>query len=304
LNTIFIGGSRHVSRLPPEVKKRLDNVVASGHHVIVGDANGADKAVQKHFHDIQYDKVTVFCSGTLPRNNIGTWLTRHVDPPKHAKGFQFYAAKDREMAREADFGLMIWDGKSRGTVLNLLRLAIAGKIAVLFNVPNKDVINIKSVDAWRNFIAHCSDELRQGVKERATSDEWRSVEISDQPTFLPTIEKAPSAQKAKEGSDETDTSWPAQYPALDEVVKTLNDALARSDATAIKETLGQIARDRGMTQVARETGLARESLYRSLDSKGTPEFTTILKVLSSIGWRLEVKAETANLESEPIALQS
>jgi probable addiction module antidote protein len=208
------------------------------------------------------------------------------------------------MAREADFGLMIWDGKSPGTVLNLLRLAIAGKIAVLFNVPNKDVINIKSVDAWRNFIAHCSDELRQGVKERATSDEWRSVEISDQPTFLPTIEKAPSAQKAKEGSDETDTSWPAQYPALDEVVKTLNDALARSDATAIKETLGQIARDRGMTQVARETGLARESLYRSLDSKGNPEFTTILKVLSSIGLRLEVKAEKANLESEPIALQS
>src|SRR5215831_18637941 len=49
MNTVFIGGSRHVSRLPSEVKKRLDNVVASGHRVIVGDANGADKAVQKHF---------------------------------------------------------------------------------------------------------------------------------------------------------------------------------------------------------------------------------------------------------------
>ena len=108
MNTIFIGGSRHVSRLPSEVKKRLDNVVASGHHVIVGDANGADKAVQKHLYDIHYDKVTVFCSGASPRNNLGTWFTHHVDPPKNAKGFQFYAAKDREMAREADFGLMIW----------------------------------------------------------------------------------------------------------------------------------------------------------------------------------------------------
>ena len=124
MNTIFIGGSRHVSRLPSEVKKRLDNVVVSGHRVIVGDANGADKAVQKHFHDIHYDKVTVFCSGASPRNNLGTWLTHHVDAPKNAKGFQFYAAKDREMAREADFGLMIWDGKSPGTVLNVLRLAI------------------------------------------------------------------------------------------------------------------------------------------------------------------------------------
>src|SRR5262249_36698120 len=166
MNTIFIGGSRHVSRLPPEVRKRLDNVVASGHRVIIGDANGADRAVQKHFHEMHYDKVTVFCSGSTPRNNLGTWVIHQVDAPKNAKGFPFYAAKDREMAREADFGLMIWDGKSPGTVLNLLRLAIAGKIAVLFNVPNDDVVNIKSVDAWRNFFAHCSDELRRDVKER------------------------------------------------------------------------------------------------------------------------------------------
>lgn len=301
MNTIFIGGSRHVSRLPSEVKKRLDNVVASGHRVIVGDANGADKAVQKHFHDIHYDKVTVFCSGASPRNNLGPWLTHHVDAPKSAKGFQFYAAKDREMAREADFGLMIWDGKSPGTVLNVLRLAIAGKIAVLFNVPDKDVVNIKSVDAWRNFIAHCSDELRRDVKERATPDEWRLVETNDQPTFLSAMEKAPSAQAPDKAADEAGAASPPQVPALEEVVKALNDALARSDATAIKETLGQIARGRGMSQVARETGLARESLYRSLDPKGNPEFTTVLKVLSSIGLRLEVKPEQAEPEREPVA---
>jgi probable addiction module antidote protein len=301
LNTIFIGGSRHVSRLPSEVKKRLDNVVASGHCVIVGDANGADKAVQKHFHDIHYDKVTVFCSGATPRNNLGTWLIHHVDAPKHAKGFQFYAAKDREMAREADFGLMIWDGKSPGTVLNVLRLAIAGKIAVLLNVPDNDVVNIKSVDAWRNLIAHCSDELRRDVKERATPDEWRLVETSEQPTFLSAMDKAPSARAPEAIVGEAAASLPPQAPVLDEVVKALNDALARSDATAIKETLGQIARDRGMSQVARETGLARESLYRSLDPKGNPEFTTVLKVLSSIGLRLEVKPETPMAEREPVA---
>jgi probable addiction module antidote protein len=300
LNTIFIGGSRHVSRLPSEVKKRLDNVVASGHRVIVGDANGADKAVQKHFHDIHYDKVTVFCSGATPRNNLGRWLTHQVDAPKNAKGFQFYAAKDREMAREADFGLMIWDGKSPGTVLNVLRLAVAGKIAVLFNVPDRDVVNIKSVDAWRNFLAHCSDELRRDVKERATPDEWRLVEISDQPTFLSAMEKAPPAQAPEDVAGEDAASSVVQASALDEVVKALNDALARSDAAAIKKTLGQIARGRGMSQVAHETGLARESLYRSLNPKGNPEFTTVLKVLSSIGLRLEVKPEKADdPEREP-----
>lgn len=298
MNTIFIGGSRHVSRLPPEIKKRLDNVVASGHRVIVGDANGADKAVQKHFLDKHYDKVTVFCSGSAPRNNLGPWLIHQVDAPRSAKGFQFYAAKDREMAREADFGLMIWDGRSPGTVLNVLRLALAGKIAVLFNVPAKNVVNIKSVEAWRDFIAHCSDDLRKDVKERATPDEWRLVETSNQPSFLSSMEEAPAAEASKDIAVNTEPTSLPERPSLDDVLKALNDALARADTSAIKETLGQVARDRGMSQVARETGLARESLYRSLDSKGNPEFTTILKVLSSIGLRLEVKPNEEKAESE------
>jgi probable addiction module antidote protein len=194
---------------------------------------------------------------------------------------------------------MIWDEKSPGTALKVLRLAIAGKIAVLFNVPDKDVVNIKSVGAWRNFIAHCSDELRRDVKERATPDEWRLVETSDQPTFLSAMEKTSSAQAPEDVAGEDAASSVVQASALDEVVKTLNDALARSDAAAIKKTLGQIARNRGISQVAHETGLARESLYRSLNPKGNPEFSTVLKVLSSIGLRLEVKPEKAVPEREP-----
>lgn len=291
MNTIFIGGSRHVSRLPPEVKKRLDNVVASGHRVIVGDANGADKAVQKHFFDKRYDQVTVFCSGSTPRNNLGTWHTHQVDVPKGAKGFHFYAAKDREMAREADFGLMIWDGKSPGTVLNVLRLALAGKISVLFNVPEKDVVNITTLDGWKTFISRCSRELQMDVKERATPDEWRLVESSEQPSLLSLIdEKAVSPHQ----SAPTTESWAStvlKSHTLDTLLKSMNTALAHGDTTAIIDTLGVIARERGMSHVARETGLARESLYRSLDAKGNPEFATILKVLASIGLRLEAKLD-------------
>jgi probable addiction module antidote protein len=276
MNTIFIGGSRHISRLLAEVKKRLDNVVASGHQVIVGDANGADKAVQKHLLDSHYDKVTVFCSGDTARNNLGNWHIRRVDPPKSAKGFQFYAAKDRQMAREADFGLMIWDGKSPGTVLNVLRLVQAGKISVLFNVPDKTAINIKSAEHWRAFLSGCSPALRSDIRERATPEEWASVEGETQPRLLDFLD-APSKDA------------PSMPLMSDEAVMVLNQAFASSDATKIMETLGAIARDRGMSQIARESGLARESLYRSLDVGGNPEFTTIMKVLSSIGLRLEVK---------------
>jgi probable addiction module antidote protein len=281
MNTIFIGGSRHVSRLPSEVKKRLDNVVASGHQVIVGDANGADKAIQKHLMDAHYDRVVVFCSGNTPRNNLGLWQIHHVDAPKSAKGFQFYAAKDREMAREADFGLMIWDGKSPGTVLNVLRLIRAGKISVLFNVPEKAALNIKSSDQWEAFLAQCSAQLRLDVKERATPEEWVGDRTESQPSLLDPIGQSPS-------------QTPAQSNAMpfDEAVTMLNKALASGDAATIMDTLGGIARDRGMSQVARDTGLARESLYRSLDAGGNPEFATVLKVFSSIGLRLEAKVGT------------
>lgn len=293
MNKIFIGGSRHVSRLPAEVKKRLDNVVARGHQVIVGDANGADKAVQKHFLDKHYNKVTVFCSGDTPRNNLGTWQTQHVDTPKNAKGFHFYAAKDREMAREADFGLMIWDGKSPGTVLNVLRLAIAGKIAVLFNVPEKDVVSIKNVDHWKSFISRCSRELQTDVRERATPEEWRNVEISGQPSLLGPLDESTTVPRKTESPAEPSTEQ-SDSPSHDEAVALLNKALADGDATTIINTLGAIARDRGMSVVARETGLARESLYRSLDAGGNPEFATVMKVLSSVGLRLEAKSVGSN----------
>jgi probable addiction module antidote protein len=201
-----------------------------------------------------------------------------VDAPKSAKGFQFYAAKDREMAREADFGLMIWDGKSLGTVLNVLRLVRAGKISVLFNVPEKAALNIKSTDQWEAFLAQCSAQLRIDVKERATPEEWVDDRTELQPSLLDPLSQ-PSSQTPVQ---------PSAMP-FDKAVTMLNKALASGDAATIMDTLGGIARDRGMSQIARDTGLARESLYRSLDAGGNPEFTTILKVFSSIGLRLEAK---------------
>jgi hypothetical protein len=61
------------------------------------------------------------------RNNIGAWPTQTVEPPSGRKGFTYYAAKDLAMAREAKCGLMLWDGKSKGTLNNILNLIAAEK---------------------------------------------------------------------------------------------------------------------------------------------------------------------------------
>jgi probable addiction module antidote protein len=58
------------------------------------------------------------------------------------------------------------------------------------------------------------------------------------------------------------------------------------DPALITAALGDVARAKGMTQLAKDTGLAREALYRSLSAEGKPEFTTVLKVMKAFGLRL------------------
>ncbi len=64
---------------------------------------------------------------------------------------------------------------------------------------------------------------------------------------------------------------------------------AGNDAAIIARALGDIARARGMTQIARETGLSRESLYKALSGDRNPDFSTILKVIAALGLRLQAE---------------
>ena len=61
---------------------------------------------------------------------------------------------------------------------------------------------------------------------------------------------------------------------------------ADGDAAFIAKALGDIARAQGMTQVARDSGLSRESLYKALSGERSPSFDTILKVISALGLKL------------------
>jgi probable addiction module antidote protein len=66
----------------------------------------------------------------------------------------------------------------------------------------------------------------------------------------------------------------------------LEAALEDGDSSVITAALGDIARSKGMSEIARETGLGRESLYKSLSVDGNPEFTTVLKVVEALGLKL------------------
>lgn len=70
---------------------------------------------------------------------------------------------------------------------------------------------------------------------------------------------------------------------------------ANGDAAFIAKALGDIARAKGMTQVARDAGLSRESLYKALSGARSPDFATILRVVDALGLQLSVGAAPDSL---------
>ncbi|MDA8165784.1 MAG: putative addiction module antidote protein [Desulfobacteraceae bacterium] len=81
----------------------------------------------------------------------------------------------------------------------------------------------------------------------------------------------------------------ADYLKTEEDIALYFDACVEEDpgdGSLIRTALGAIARARGMTQLARETGLAREGLYKALSPEGNPEFTTVMKVIKALGLKL------------------
>lgn len=76
----------------------------------------------------------------------------------------------------------------------------------------------------------------------------------------------------------------------EEMAAYLEAALEEGDTALIAAALGDIARAKGMTDIARKTGLGRESLYKALSPEGNPELATFLKVLEALGLRLHATA--------------
>ena len=88
----------------------------------------------------------------------------------------------------------------------------------------------------------------------------------------------------------------AEYLEDDEaIIEYLEEAMRvateDSDPSFLTVALGTVARARGMSQIARDAGLSRESLYKALGSDGNPEFGTVLKVLQALGLKLSIQSQ-------------
>lgn len=160
MTTVFIAGSMNIKHLDRKVKERMANVVAQDYDVIVGDADGADAAIQEFLLESGATKATVYCSGSNPRNNVGHWHVHSVTTYHSPGSRAFFTAKDIEMAEAADYGLMIWDAKSTGTLSNVIELLTRDKNSLVFINKEKEFKKVVDVNGLEELIGYMSDHAR------------------------------------------------------------------------------------------------------------------------------------------------
>jgi hypothetical protein len=165
VTNVFVAGSRRVSHLADDVRRRLDEMIQRELAILVGDANGADKAIQAHFAARSYKNVTVFCTAGDCRNNVGAWPIHAVPAPHRVKDFAFFTAKDAAMAEEADVGLMLWDGQSTGTMVNVARLVARGKITVVYLSPGTKFFTVKTAEDLDAILLTTTPKVRAKIEE-------------------------------------------------------------------------------------------------------------------------------------------
>lgn len=178
MSKVFVGGSRKMGRLNPAVRTRLRNLITNGHTVLIGDANGIDKAVQTFFAEEGYENVIVYCMDGACRNNVGNWPIYAVDSPGRRKDFSYFAMKDAQMSVEADYGFMIWDGETKGTLNNVLNLLQQGKSALLYRSPSREFLLLKSARELEAILAECPPDVVEYLNKRIGLD--KRVEAASQ----------------------------------------------------------------------------------------------------------------------------
>ncbi|NLB54114.1 MAG: hypothetical protein GX808_14415 [Syntrophomonadaceae bacterium] len=154
---VFTAGSRMVSELCPQVRQQIDLIIHNRDTILVGDSIGIDRAIQDYCLEKQYRYVKIFAANGQARNNLGRFEVVNVKVGRHLKGFDYYAAKDLVMAEEADWGLMVWNGRSKGTLNDIIHMTCLKKQVLVYYTPDESFYSLKSTADVIDLLDHNED---------------------------------------------------------------------------------------------------------------------------------------------------
>jgi hypothetical protein len=165
VTSVFLSGSRKISKLAPEVVERIKAMTDGELDILIGDANGADRVMQALLLELAYDRVIVYHSGDIIRNNVGDWRSVSIAVEPGVEGREFFTRKDRRMAELADFGFIVWDGKSSGSMSNALEMTRLGKKCVIYVGPQHAFVVVRDPGD----VEHLRETMPTGLKARPSS---------------------------------------------------------------------------------------------------------------------------------------
>lgn len=166
MKNIFISGSMRIKNINKVVLERIENIIHEQFTILVGDADGVDASIQQILAKKSYKNVKVYCTGNYPRNNIGKWELVTVQTDHKPKTRLYFTAKDLEMAKHCDYGLMIWDSKSTGTLNNVYQLLTFQKTSVVFINKLRKFINISSSEDFEYLVSIMSDSAFEKANKK------------------------------------------------------------------------------------------------------------------------------------------
>lgn len=155
---IFITGSRYIEdNLPKTVYDKIDDHMDQGDEFLIGDRAGFDSYVQRDLCNKLYDYVTVYVSGwrEKSKNNIGRWSEEYC-PIGVLFWYDYNIERDFAMAEDADAGIVIWDGESVESFINMINLIFLGKRVDLYLLNEEKWVNIESLEDLKDYVGEKS----------------------------------------------------------------------------------------------------------------------------------------------------
>lgn len=153
--SVFISGSRNVTELTKRMKEVLDNLILEQNDIIIGDAQGVDKIVQEYLLSKEYFNVTVYFATDIPRNKISNKFKEFYVFTSSDKSFRDrMTIRDAVMTHDANYGIVFWDGFSKGSRANIKRLESQSKRCLV-------ILNSNTVDVFDRMFSHVKNDSPQ-----------------------------------------------------------------------------------------------------------------------------------------------
>lgn len=169
-DTVFISGKvKFDKKIPKNVRFEIDEMIRSKANIIIGDAPGADRRVQDFLSKRGYDKVEVYTTDSVARNNVGKWKVNNIDGSNQPSEKLSRAQKDIAMTNKATKGYAIStkdDRPDSATSNNITRLRETGKDVKLYDYKDKTTNVLKETKT-----EHIKENLNKIERELYSKNE-------------------------------------------------------------------------------------------------------------------------------------